>query len=71
MNIRAVLSLGLPPAAPAKPTTPDTAGSFRMTAETSFSSLPTEAKDASSRACSAPKMKPVSCCGMNPLGITI
>ena len=39
MNIRAVLSLGLYPVAPAKPTTPDTAGSFRMTAETSVSSF--------------------------------
>ena len=70
VNTRAVFSLGLPPVAPAKPTTPETAGSLRMMAANSFSIFAIASKAMSSRACAAPIIMPVSCSGKNPFGIT-
>ena len=68
--MRAVFSLALPPVAPAKPTTPETAGSRMMMAANWFSILAIAAKEMSWRAWAAPKMKPVSCSGKKPFGIT-
>ena len=70
MNMRAVFSDELPPVEPTKPTTPDTSGSFWTIAESRFWRSAMAAKEMSCRASAWAKMKPVSCSGKKPLGMT-
>ena len=70
MNMRAVFSDELPPVEPTKPTTPDTSGSFWTIADSRFWRSAMAAKEMSWRASAWAKMKPVSCSGKKPLGMT-
>ncbi len=69
MNIRAVFSDELPPVEPTKPTTPETAGSRWMMAESWVCRSAMAVKEMSCRASPWAKMKPVSCSGKKPLGM--
>ena len=69
MNMRAVFSVALPPVAPAKATTPSTAGSRSTMAARRCWIADMAAKEMSCRASAWAKMKPVSCCGKKPLGM--
>ena len=66
MNMKA--ELRWPP--PVKPTTLSTAGSARTTARKRSSRARMAWNEVAWSACIEPMMRPVSCCGKKPLGIT-
>ena len=70
MNMRPLLTVELPEAAPMNDPSVSTAGSASTTLATLFCSADIASKEMSCAASVIPIINPVSCCGKNPFGTT-